>query len=236
MTASLTFCGEQLLLDPAGALFWPRLSLLAVADLHLEKGSACARRGSLLPPWDSRDTLERFSALIHTYHPHTIVSVGDGFHDDEGALRLHANEARLLAGIARSARLVWVCGNHDPSPPAGIEGECVAQLAIGTLLFRHQARQGAAGEISGHFHPKARVATRAGDVVRPCFIAAAHRIILPSFGAYTGGLDITSPAIAALFPEGAEAFLLGRTKLFRFAVGKPPRPRLARGPPRHRFA
>jgi DNA ligase-associated metallophosphoesterase len=236
MTVSLTFCGEQLLLDPAGALVWPRLSLLAVADLHLEKGSACARQGSLVPPWDSRDTLERFATLVRTYRPATIVSVGDGFHDDGGAARLHASEARVLAGIASNARLVWVCGNHDPSPPACIQGECMAQLAIGTLLFRHQAQHGAEGEISGHFHPKARIATRAGDVVRPCFIAAPHRIILPSFGAYTGGLDITSPAISALFPHGAEAFLLGRTKVFRFQVPKPPRPRLARALPQHRFA
>jgi DNA ligase-associated metallophosphoesterase len=236
MTASLTFCGEHLLLDPAGALFWPRLCLLAVADLHLEKGSACARQGSLVPPWDSRDTLARFAALIETYRPRTIVSVGDGFHDGQAAGRLHAAEASLLASIASSARLVWVCGNHDPAPQPGQHGECVDQLDVGSLLFRHQARDGAAGEISGHFHPKARIATRAGHVVRPCFIAAPHRIILPSFGAYTGGLDITSPAIAALFPEGAEAFLLGRTKLFRFAVPRPPRPRLARPLAQPRFA
>jgi DNA ligase-associated metallophosphoesterase len=236
MTVSFTFCGEHLLLDPAGALVWPRLSLLAIADLHLEKGSACARRGNLVPPWDSRDTLERFTALIQAYRPHTIVSVGDAFHDTEAAARLHAHEAQVLAGIASSGRLIWVCGNHDPAPQTGIRGECMDHLAIAPLLFRHQAQPIAAGEISGHFHPKARIATRAGDVVRPCFIAAADRIILPSFGAYTGGLDITSQAIAALFPEGAEAFLLGRTKLFRFAVPKPRHPRLARAAPQHRFA
>jgi DNA ligase-associated metallophosphoesterase len=227
MTTSLSFRGEHLLLDPAGALVWPRFALLAVADLHLEKGSACASQGNLVPPWDSRITLDRFAALIKTHRPQTVVSVGDGFHDDQGATRLHTAESQLLASIAQSVRLVWVCGNHDPSPPAGIEGECRNDLAIGPLLFRHQAKPGAVGEISGHFHPKARVATRAGDVTRPCFIADAARIILPSFGAYTGGLNIASAAIAALFPNGAEAFLLGRSKLFRFAVQPPPRKRVA---------
>jgi DNA ligase-associated metallophosphoesterase len=235
MTASLTFRGEHLLLDPAGALVWPRLSLLAVADLHLEKGSACARTGSLVPPWDSRITLDRFDALITTYRPQTIVSVGDGFHDDQASARLHATEAHLLAAIAHSARLVWVCGNHDPSPPSGIAGECAESLEIGPLLFRHQARLGATGEISGHFHPKARVATRVGEVTRPCFIADPARIILPSFGAYTGGLNIASPAIAALFPDGAEAFLLGRDKLFRFTVQPPPRKRVAATSQQHRL-
>ncbi len=236
MTASLTFRGEHLLLDPAGALVWPRLSLLAVADLHLEKGSACARRGALLPPWDSRVTLERFSALVDRYRPRIIVSVGDGFHDDDAASRLDAQDARVLEGLARAARLVWVCGNHDPSPPRGIGGECAEAFEAGPLVFRHQARHGACGEISGHYHPKARVATRAGEVVRPCFVASLERIVLPSFGAYTGGLEIGSPAIAALFPDGAEAFLLGRSKLFRFAMQPPPRRRVARLSQNNRFA
>jgi DNA ligase-associated metallophosphoesterase len=227
MTASLTFCGEHLLLDPAGALVWPRLALLAVADLHLEKGSACARQGNLVPPWDSRITLDRFATLIKTHRPKTVVSVGDAFHDDHAATRLHTTEAQLLAAIAQSVRLVWVCGNHDPSPPAGIQGECRNHLALGPLLFRHQAQPGATGEISGHFHPKARITTRAGEITRPCFIADLARIILPSFGAYTGGLNVENPAIASLFPDGAEAFLLGRTKLFRFAVQPPPRRRVA---------
>jgi DNA ligase-associated metallophosphoesterase len=236
MTASITFCGEHLLLDPAGALVWPRLSLLAMADLHLEKGSACARQGALVPPWDSRVTLERVKALVERYRPQIIVSVGDAFHDDDAASRLDAQDALVLGDLARAARLVWVCGNHDPSPPLGIGGECAEVFEAGPLVFRHQAQDAASGEISGHFHPKARVATRAGEVVRPCFLAGAERIVLPSFGAYTGGLEIGSPAIASLFPDGAEAFLLGRSKLFRFAMQPPPRPRVARLVQNNRFA
>jgi DNA ligase-associated metallophosphoesterase len=236
MTAiPLVFAGETFLLDPAGCVFWPRLAMLAVADLHLEKGSACARGGQLVPPWDTRVTLARLAALVARYRPLLLVAVGDSFQDDQAASRLEADDLATLDGIARDTRLVWVTGNHDPSPPQGVAGDSVAEFLAGPIVFRHQARPGATGEISGHYHPKARVATRAGEIVRPCFVADSDRLILPSFGAYTGGLDVRNPAIAALFPNGAEAFLLGRTQLFRFAV-PPALPRtLAALPATHRF-
>jgi DNA ligase-associated metallophosphoesterase len=236
MTATpLVFAGEQIFLDPAGCLFWPRLSLLAVADLHLEKGSACARRGQLVPPWDSRVALARLSAVAAQYRPRLLVAVGDSFHDDQAASRLDRGDLDVLDALACVAQLVWVTGNHDPSPPVGMPGDTVDVFTAGPLVFRHQAQRGAGGEVSGHYHPKARVATRAGEIVRPCFIADADRLILPSFGAYTGGLDIRNPAIAALFPNGAEAFLLGRAQLFRFAVPAPTVHVLAGGAAAHRF-
>ncbi len=229
------FAEEQFLLDPAGILFWPRLALLAVADLHLEKGSAGAQRGQLVPPWDTRITLARLSALVARYQPLLLVAVGDSFHDDQAASRLAAEDLAVLEHLAAQTQLVWVTGNHDPSPPQGIAGESVSELVAGPVVFRHQAREGAIGEVSGHYHPKARVATRAGEIVRACFIADCDRLVLPSFGAYTGGLDVSNPAISALFPDGAEAFLLGRAQLFRFAV-PPVAPRtLAAMPATHRF-
>ena len=219
-----TFRGERLLLDPAGALVWPRLGLLAVADLHLEKGSACAGRGQLVPPWDSAATLARLAGLVTRHAPRTIVAVGDSFHDAHAAARLSPADAALLATIGQAAQIVWVRGNHDPLPPAGVAGICCETFAADGLLFRHQALasghdpSGAPGEVSGHFHPKARVSTRAGEIVRPCFMTDAARIMLPSFGAYTGGLDVRSPAIARHFIHGGQAFLLGRDKVFCFSV------------------
>ncbi len=221
--ASITFRGETLLLDPAGVLVWPRLSLLAVADLHLEKGSACAGRGQLVPPWDSCGTLARLAELVRRHAPRTVVAVGDSFHDAHAATRLSDADAAVLASIGQAAALVWVRGNHDPLPPAGIAGHACETFAAEGLLFRHQAASrrslpNAPGEVSGHFHPKARVATRVGEIVRPCFMTDAHRIMLPSFGAYTGGLDVRSPAIARHYPEGGRAFLLGRDRVFCFAI------------------
>lgn len=207
------------MLDPAGALHWPAQRLLAVADLHLEKGSASARKGQLLPPWDSRDTLDRLAILARHYQPRTIVALGDSFHDPEGAARLPAAELAQLTTIAHGRWLVWVRGNHDPQPPAGLPGDGVPEFSIGRLTFRHAAVQRApAGEISGHYHPKARIPARAANISRPCFVANARRIILPAFGAYTGGLDVRDTAITALFREGGRVFLLGKERLFSFPL------------------
>ena len=218
MIAPFHFAGAALQLDPAGVVVWPAERMLIVADLHLEKGSAAARRGQLVPPWDSRLTLERLGLLLHRYAPRTVVALGDSFHDDGGPARLGTEDAATLRRMTAAAQFIWVRGNHDPAPPAGVGGESVAEWSAGALLFRHQAAAGASGELSGHFHPKARVATRAGQVVRPCFITDGRKLMLPSFGAYTGGLDVRAPAIAAHFTRGARIFLLGEARLFSFSL------------------
>ena len=216
--APLHFAGERLMLDPDGALFWPAQRLLAVADLHLEKGTAAAARGQLLPPWDTRATLDRLAALLRRWKPETVVALGDSFHDARGSLRLDPQDLARLRLMAGAHRFVWVLGNHDPAPPDGIGGEAVGELRLGPLRFVHQSRPGpAAGELSGHFHPKAQVQARGATVSRPCFIADGRRVMLPAIGAYTGGLDVRDPAIAALFPRGGRVFLLGQERLFSFA-------------------
>jgi len=217
--APLHLAGERLLLDPAGALVWPAQRLLAVADLHFEKGSAAASRGSLLPPWDTRVTLDALAVLLRRHAPRIVVAVGDSFHDAGGAARLAAADAARLAAMTAAADFVWVLGNHDPTPPEGIGGLSAPEWRAGPLVFRHQAVAGAAGEISGHFHPKAQVAVRETQVSRACFVADARRVLLPALGAYTGGLDVRDPAIARLFPRGGRVFLLGRERLFSFPYG-----------------
>jgi hypothetical protein len=215
--APLHLVGERLMLDPAGALVWPAQRLLAVADLHFEKGSAAASRGSLLPPWDTRVTLDRLAALLRRHAPRTVVALGDSFHDSAGASRLLAADAARLAAMTAAADFVWVLGNHDPAPPEGIGGISTPEWRAGPLVFRHQAVAGAAGELSGHFHPKAQVPVRGTLVSRACFVADARRVLLPALGAYTGGLDVRDAAIARLFPRGGRIFLLGRERLFSFA-------------------
>jgi len=111
-----------------------------------------------------------------------------------------------------------VLGNHDPEPPEGIGGDAVLEMAIGKLTFRHDPVSGARGEIAGHLHPKASVATRGATVTRPCFVADGNRVVLPAFGAFTGGLDVRDVAIKRLFPGGARAFLLGKERLFSFST------------------
>ncbi len=217
--APIHLAGERLMLDPAGALHWPATGLLAVSDLHLEKGSSYARHGQLLPPWDTRATLDRLALLLRRYQPRVVIALGDSFHDTDGASRLPSGERSRLRAMTEAHRFIWVQGNHDPSPPQGVGGESVEGFTTTTLVFRHQATPGAQGEISGHHHPKAAVPARGGSVSRPCFVFDRHRLMMPAFGAYTGGLDVRDPAIARLFPRGGRVFLLGRERLFSFALG-----------------
>ena len=220
--APLHLAGERLMLDPAGVLYWPAAKLLVVADLHLEKGTAAAGRGALVPPWDTRITLDRLLLRVQHWRPEVVVALGDSFHDRRASNRLAAADAERVRRLGGLARLVWVLGNHDPSPPESLPGESTETFALGPLRFRHQALDGlVAGEaeLCGHHHPKACIATRGGAVSRPCFVADTRRMILPAFGAYTGGLDVASPPIARLFPRGGRAFLLGSKRLFSFALG-----------------
>jgi uncharacterized protein len=221
MTAApIHLAGERLMLDPAGAVFWPAAGLMAVSDLHLEKGSSYARRGQLLPPWDTHATLDRLILLLRRWQPRLVVALGDSFHDADGAGRLPSGELARLKAITQAHRFIWVQGNHDPAPPRGVGGEWMETFATTTLMFRHQASTGPTpGEICGHHHPKAAVPARGGSVSRPCFVADARRLMMPAFGAYTGGLDVRDPAIARLFPRGGRVFLLGRERLFSFTLG-----------------
>lgn len=220
MTAApIHLAGHRLMLDPGGALWWPDRRLLAVADLHLEKGSACAVRGHLVPPWDTRATLDRLAVLIRRYTPETVLALGDSFHDSGGAGRLMPADAARLHGMAASHQFIWLLGNHDPLPPEGMPGTTAEWWEAGGIVFRHQAG-GSGPEVCGHHHPKASIPTRAQTITRPCFVAGPQRLMLPAFGAFTGGLDVRHPAIAKLFPRGARAFLLGRERLFAFALGQ----------------
>ena len=218
--AGLHFMGERLTLDPLGAVWWPAAGLLAVADLHFEKGSAAAARGQLVPPWDTRLTLDRLGLLLRRWQPRTVIALGDSFHDAHGAARMASGDAARLRAMTEAAEWVWVLGNHDPQPPTGLPGRAADVWTTGPLTFRHEAKPGAAGELCGHHHPKAAVPTRAGTVTRPCFVTDPRRIMLPAMGAYTGGLDVAHPAIARLFPRGGRAFLLGQDRLFSFTLAQ----------------
>jgi DNA ligase-associated metallophosphoesterase len=220
MTAApIHLAGERLMLDPEGALWWPERRLLAVADLHLEKGSSLAARGALLPPYDSRATLDRLLPLIRRYRPARIIALGDSFHDRHGAARLGAAEAERLRALAAAVPIIWVLGNHDPAPPAALPGEAAAEWREGPIAFRHDGG-GATPEVCGHHHPKALVPTRGKAVSRPCFVADARRVMLPAFGAYAGGLDVRDRAIASLFPRGCRVFLRGRGRLYSFTLAQ----------------
>ena len=207
--------GETLRLDVTGALFWPAQACVVVADLHLEKGSAEAVRGRLIPPYDTAATLARLAGVIERYQPRQVVCLGDSFHDGDAGERLGEAEARSLSGLAEGRAWHWILGNHDPKPPVDWGTSC-EELRMGRLVFRHQAEPFGGGELSGHFHPKAAVRVRSKRLSGRCFVGDGRRLILPAFGAYTGGLDALDPAISGLFPRGFTVHLLGRRGVFAY--------------------
>ena len=218
----IAIAGATLVADPAGALYWPDERLLAVADLHLEKGSAFAARGVLLPPYDTTATLARLAKLIEHYGPARVVALGDSFHDGGGPARMPEISRAALATLQRGRDWLWLAGNHDPDPPQGVGGRVATELAIGPLTFRHEpSPHGADGEIAGHLHPSARVAQRGRGVARRCFAADAKRMVMPAFGAYAGGLNVRDRAFVALF--GALSFtahLLGVGRLYAIPAAR----------------
>ena len=144
----ITVAGVTLVADLAGALYWPEQGLLAVADLHLEKGSSFAARGQLLPPYDTGSTLARLARVISGYAPRCVVALGDSFHDGGGPGRLSDDDRSSLRGLQRGRDWIWITGNHDPEPAEGIGGLFQATLTIGALTFRHEPK-GAPGELGG---------------------------------------------------------------------------------------
>ena len=211
--------GEQLHALPAGALYWPARRLLAVADLHLEKGSSYAVVAlKMVPRHDTRQTLAMLAALIDSIKPATVVCLGDSFHDRAAIDRLPDEERREIERLVSCTRFVWIAGNHDPAPPPAGWGEVAEEIDDKPLVFRHEARFGPArGEISGHYHPVAALTVRGRGMRRRCFLTDGRRVILPAFGAYTGGLNALDPAIAQLFADDYDALLVGREQVRRLS-------------------
>jgi len=216
---SFELAGVEATALACGGLWLAAARTLVVSDLHLEKGSSYAARGQMLPPWDTAATLARVAAAIDRLAPEIVVALGDSFHDMGAGGRVASQDREHLAALADRADWIWIEGNHDPAPPGWASGLRAAEWRIGPLVLRHEPTDGPSpGEIAGHLHPKAVAPTRAGGVVRPCFVADGRRLLLPAFGAFTGGLDVGDPAVASLFPRGGRVFLLGADRLFSFPM------------------
>ena len=226
MFAPFEFAAQEMLLGPGRALFWPAERALLVADLHLEKASWFAKTGQMLPPYDSRDTLERLADAVKATGARRVITLGDNFHDDAGALRLDAHCTGMLEALTRSLDWVWITGNHDEALPKGFGGAIVPELELGGITLRHEARAGETKpEMSGHYHPKLRINVRNRHIARPCAVLGrasdgAERMILPAFGTLTGGMDAGAPEIlAALSPaQSIEALIQAKNRIARFPL------------------
>jgi DNA ligase-associated metallophosphoesterase len=214
-----SFCGHELMALPQGALFWPARSALLVADLHLEKASWFARLGQMLPPYDSVATLADLSAVLAATGAREIWCLGDSFHDRHGCDRLPAQARAMLTELTGATRWTWITGNHDPVVADPCGGALVEEVEVDGLLLRHEANPvETRPELSGHFHPKLRITHRGRQVSRRCFVATECKLILPAFGALTGGLDAHHPEIIRAVGPSAQALVPVADKLLRFRV------------------
>lgn len=216
--SQIEIAGIEAVCDHGGVLYMPELRLLTVSDLHLEKGSALARRGALVPPYDTIATLLALQKLILRYDPRIVVSLGDSFHDDWGAERLPPAYRDLLVGLMAGRDWIWIAGNHDRRPPADLPGSTATELAVAGVTFRHEPSHDAAAEIAGHLHPCARIVQRGKSLRRRCFAGDGSRLIMPAFGAYTGSLNVLDRAYAGLFRrESLLVHMLGDRGIFPIA-------------------
>jgi hypothetical protein len=219
-SATVDVAGVTFIADLSGALFWEEQRLLVVSDLHLEKGSSFAMRGVLLPPYDTIATLGRLGAVLARHDPRTVIALGDSFHDRDAHGRLSAADRDTLAAFQLRRDWIWISGNHDPALPSDLGGVVATEVAIGGIAFRHEP-SGAAGEIAGHLHPKARVSTRGRSMERRCFACDGERAVMPAFGAYTGGLNIRDAAFSRIFQTlDFMAHVLGDARLHAIAASR----------------
>ena len=196
MIRDVVFAGVRVQARASGALYWPQCDTLIVADLHLGKSARMAARGgALLPPHETTDTLARLEAELHALNPARVISLGDAFEDALAPDALRPEDTSRLAAMARGRDWLWITGNHDAAAVPGF-GHVADEITEHGLTLRHIAGNGP--DISGHYHPKARLAGRA----RPAFLIGAEHLVLPAFGTYTGGLDCGAEPLASLVGPG----------------------------------
>ncbi len=214
-----SFASHAFLASSDGALHWPAERALLVADLHLEKASWFARLGQLLPPYDSHATLAALERHVDRTRVSRIYCLGDSFHDRFGCDRLPAAARELLTAMTARIDWVWIVGNHDAGFIDYIGGRLAEEVHVGGIVLRHEAVRGdPTPEISGHYHPKLRLRMKGRNVSRRCYVATATKLILPAYGALTGGLDAHHPEIIAKVGPGAAALVPVTDRILRFPI------------------
>lgn len=216
----IALANVEVMLRWSGAMWLETERTLVVADLHFEKGSSYASRfGQMLPPYDTRETLDRLDREIAGLSPQRLIFLGDSFHDGAGEARLAADDYRRLEGLAVGRELVWAVGNHDADGPKALPGDVIDEAAVMGLTLRHEPQPGVQlGEVAGHLHPAAKVSSGKATVRRRCFVTDGQRLVLPAFGAFTGGLNILDEAFSNLFGGPLLAGALGPKRVHAVGV------------------
>jgi DNA ligase-associated metallophosphoesterase len=210
----LNFAGHAFEALPSGALFWRAENTLLVADLHLEKLSSFARRGSLLPPYDTGMTLRRLERDLEATGAAEVIALGDSFHRDEGTTTLLPADRLRLATLMGRAHWTWISGNHDPAPHS-LGGTCATVVERGGLTLIHEPKGDRDGAIAGHLHPSAHIAMNGRSVRRPCFVYDQRTMVMPAYGASAGTINILNPVFVGLlhWPD-LQVAMLGKGRVY----------------------
>jgi DNA ligase-associated metallophosphoesterase len=219
-TQGISVSGRHMIADQSGALYWPGEGMLVVADMHLEKGSHFARRGQMLPPYDTRETLVALARAIDKFEADAVIALGDSFHDADGPARLSEENRQILAILMEDRDWFWVTGNHDPALPDWLGGTVLGEIVIGGITFRHAPLAGPhTHEVAGHMHPAAKISLHGATLRRPCFAGNGRRLVLPAFGAFTGGLNVLDDAFVPVFgQDGFNVCMMGHEGLYPVAT------------------
>lgn len=216
----VTISGRSMIADRSGALYWPSEDALIIADMHLEKGSHFARKGQMLPPYDTRATLIALAEAIDKFEAENIIALGDSFHDVDGPSRMQPDDRKILRFMQEDCDWYWITGNHDAVLPETLSGHVVSELSVGGLTLRHEPAPGpATHEIAGHMHPAAKISLYGHMLRRPCFAGNGRRMVLPAFGAFTGGLNVLDDAFLPIFGnDGFSVCMMGHEGLYPIAT------------------
>jgi uncharacterized protein len=220
VTQPIMVAGKSFVADLSGALYWPGQRTLLVADLHFEKGSAAARRGQMLPPYDTRETLTRLAAVLDRFEPDCVICLGDSLHDRGAVDRIAIEDLDVLRILQEDRTWIWLTGNHDPVPDPRLGGQSATELEREGITLRHEPRPGRIShEIAAHLHPAAKVSMYGHTIRRPCFVSNGRRLVLPAFGAFTGGLNVLDAAFTPLFgDDGLAVTVLGHEGVYPVAT------------------
>lgn len=207
---AITVAGETLLLLAEKAVVWPREKMLIIADIHFGKAASFRAAGVPVPRGTTSQNLAALDALLAMHDIAHIMFLGDFLH--ARAAHASATVATMLAWRLRhpSLKLTLVRGNHDRhagDPAASLLIDLVDEpFQMGPFAFCHHPDLATDGyALAGHVHPSFRLSTRYDSLRLPCFVVGRSRMILPSFGAFTGGFLISRAEGEAIYVTSGEA-------------------------------
>jgi DNA ligase-associated metallophosphoesterase len=214
---SVQFAGHEFILLGSGCCYWPKKEILIVSDLHLEKGSFLVMKGQPIPTADTRDTLDRLKNQIIELQPKMVLCLGDNVHDPNALLRMDSDDLNTLQSLCNTTvDWCWIIGNHDKVHLMNhsLLHKFVNEVSIENICFTHELQENKPFQIMGHYHPKITIIKKGVRITGKCFAVTKNIIIMPSFGSYTGGLDIDDKAYISILKSVSQYYLIFKNYIF----------------------